>query len=389
MDVFYHKFIFLSSLLLNEDILCVIISKMLRSGVSFMINRINRLRDSFDTLGVDGVLVTSQTNHRYFTKFDNGDGCLLITKKNAYAFEDFRYTEIANKLLSDVYTVVLLKGKRSDWLGDVIKNEDIKSLGIEDFSVSISEYAALKKDLPQVEFKNIGATISLLRQVKDEWEIAQIRKAQEITDLAFEHILGIISTEITETDVAAEIEYFMRKHGAEDKSFETISISNQKTSLPHGVPENVKLQKGFFTMDFGATVNGYHADMTRTICIGNADSDMKKLYNTVLEAQLAALDYLKAGIICRDADKVARDIIDKEYAGLFGHSLGHSVGLEIHEVPCLAPSFDKILVSGNVVTVEPGIYVAGKYGCRIEDLVVIKENGIENLTKSPKSLIEL
>ena len=142
-------------------------------------------------------------------------------------------------------------------------------------------------------------------------------------------------------------------------------------------------------MDFGATVNGYHSDMTRTICIGKANDEMKKLYNTVLEAQLAGLEYLKAGVVCRDADKVARDIIDKEYKGLFGHSLGHSVGLEIHEVPCLAPTFDKILVPNNVVTVEPGIYVAGKYGCRIEDLVVIKENGIENLTKSTKKLIEI
>ena len=142
-------------------------------------------------------------------------------------------------------------------------------------------------------------------------------------------------------------------------------------------------------MDFGATVNGYHADMTRTVCVGKANEEMKKLYNTVLEAQLAALEYLKAGVICKDADKVARDIIDKEYKGLFGHSLGHSVGLEIHEVPCLAPTFDKILLPNHVVTVEPGIYIAGKYGCRIEDLVVIKENGIENLTKSTKKLIEL
>ena len=354
-----------------------------------MLKRIERLRASLDGLEVDAILITSQTSHRYFTKFDNGDGCLLITKKNAYAFEDFRYTEIANKLLSGAYTVIQLKGKRSDWLGSVIKSECIKSVGIEDFSMSINGFENLKKDLPKVEFKNVGATVSLLRQVKDEWEIEQIRKAQEITDLAFEHILGIISTEITETDIAAELEYFMRKHGAEDKSFETISISAEKTSLPHGVPENVKIKKGFFTMDFGATVNGYHADMTRTVCVGKADTEMKKLYNTVLKAQLAALEYLKAGVVCCDADKVARDIIDKDYKGLFGHSLGHSVGLEIHEVPCLAPTFNTILVPNNVVTVEPGIYIAGKYGCRIEDLVVIRENGIENLTKSPKNLIEL
>ncbi len=354
-----------------------------------MINRIDKLRKCFDVLGVDAILITSQTNHRYFTKFDNGDGCLLIAKKNAYAFEDFRYTEIAQKLLSDAYTVVQLKGKRSVWLGDIIKNEGIKSLGIEDYSMSLNAFSTLKNDLPEVEFRHIGEAINIMRQVKDEWEIQQIRRAQEITDLAFEHILGVISTDLTEADIATELEYFMRKHGAEDKSFETISISAEKTSLPHGVPDNTKIKKGFFTMDFGATVNGYHSDMTRTVCVGKADCEMKKLYNTVLEAQLAGLNYLRAGVICRDADNIAREIINKEYNGLFGHSLGHSVGLEIHETPCLAPTFDKILVPNNVVTVEPGIYVAGKYGCRIEDLVIIKENGIENLTKSPKMLIEL
>lgn len=354
-----------------------------------MINRIEKLRKCFDALQVDAILITSQTSHRYFTKFDNGDGCLLITKRNAYAFEDFRYTEIAEMLLSDVYTVIQLKGKRSAWLGDVIKSEGLLSIGIEDHSMSLSQYSALKADLPGTEFKYIGEAVSIMRQVKDEWELEQIRRAQEITDLAFQHILGILSTDLTETDVSSELEYFMKKHGAEDKSFETISISAEKTSLPHGVPENIKIKKGFFTMDFGATVNGYHSDMTRTVCIGKADYEMKKLYNTVLEAQMAGLSYLKAGVVCRDVDNIAREIINKEYNGLFGHSLGHSVGLEIHETPCLAPTFDKILVPNNVVTVEPGIYIAGKYGCRIEDLVIIKENGIENLTKSPKMLIEL
>jgi Xaa-Pro aminopeptidase len=171
---------------------------------------------------------------------------------------------------------------------------------------------------------------------------------------------------------------------------ETISINGAKTSLPHGVPGNDKLQKGFLTMDFGATVNGYHSDMTRTVCIGKADEEMKKLYNTVLSAQLAALDYLMAGgVNTKEADKVARDIIYKDYEGYFGHSLGHSVGLEIHEMPALSPNCDRILVPGNIVTVEPGIYIPGKYGTRIEDLVVIRPNGITNLTKSPKELIEI
>jgi len=353
-----------------------------------MKNRINNLRSKFDALGIDAVYVTSQTNHRYFTKFDNGDGSLLITRENAYAFEDFRYIEIAEKLLSSVYTVVEPKGKRSEWLEAILKKEEIKALGIEDYSMSLNAYERLKADVSAL-LKPIGTTITTMREIKDEWEIAEIQKAQEITDKAFTHILGILSTDITENDVAAELEYFMRKNGAEDKSFETISISAEKTSLPHGVPENIKLKKGFFTMDFGATVNGYHSDMTRTVCIGKADEEMKKLYNTVLRAQKAGLEYLKAGVNTKDADNVAREIIYENYKGYFGHSLGHSVGLEIHEHPALSPNCDRILVPGNVVTVDPGIYIPGKYGTRIEDLVVIRDGGITNLTKSPKELIEI
>ena len=349
-----------------------------------MVKRIEALRAKFDSLGVDAVLITSRTNHRYFTKFDNEDGFLLIARDAAYALEDFRYFEIAQKFLSPTYTIY-----QNFPFEKIINEHGIKTIGIEGKFMSINTYNTYKQTYSDVNFVDVSDAITTLRQVKDEWEIEQIKQAQIITDLAFEHILPYLTTDITENDVAAELEYFMRKHGAEDKSFETISISAEKTSLPHGVPSNTKLKKGFFTMDFGATVNGYHSDMTRTVCIGKADNEMKKLYNTVLKAQLAGLEHLKAGVSCFDADRIAREIIDVDYKGLFGHSLGHSVGLDIHESPALSPKCDKILVVNNVVTVEPGIYVAGKYGCRIEDLVVIKENGIENLTKSPKELIEL
>ena len=348
-----------------------------------MQNRISRLRDKFDSLGVDAIYISSRTSHRYFTKFDNGDGFLLITKEKAFAFEDFRYVEVAEELLSGTYTV--LDPKK---LFEVINSEGMSILGIEDNSMTLSAYETFKNQVT-VSLKGIGNVINTMREIKDEWEIEQIRQAQIITDNAFAHILNIISTDITENDVAAELEYYMRKNGAEDKSFETISINGKKTSLPHGVPGNAKLQNGFLTMDFGATVNGYHSDMTRTVCIGKADEEMKKLYNTVLKAQEAGLEYLKAGVSASAADKVARDIIYENYEGYFGHSLGHSVGLEIHEMPALSPKSDRILVPGNVVTVEPGIYIPGKYGTRIEDLVIIRENGIENLTKSPKELIEI
>ncbi|MBQ8546399.1 MAG: aminopeptidase P family protein [Clostridia bacterium] len=353
-----------------------------------MENKINLLRKKMEELSVDAIYLTSRTSHRYFTKFDNEDGALLITQKNAYAFEDFRYKEIADKLLSGTYIVVEPKGARSNWLGTILNDEGIKSLGFEDLSMSVFAYEKLKEDV-NVDLLKIGTVINAMRAIKTNDEILKMEKAQELTDKAFSHILNILSTDITENDVASELEYFMRKNGAEDKSFETIAISAEKTSLPHGVPSNTKIKKGFFTMDFGATVDGYHSDMTRTVCIGKADEEMKKLYNTVLKAQLSALDYLKAGVNCKDADKVARDIIYKDYKGYFGHSLGHSVGLEIHEMPALSPNYDKILVAGNVVTVEPGIYIPGKYGTRIEDMVLICEDGIKNFTKSPKELIEI
>ena len=350
--------------------------------------RIDALRASFENLGVDGVYLTSRTSHRYFTRFDNEDGALLITKSNAYAFEDFRYIEVATNTLSGAFTVIEPKGKRSEWLGDILKREEVSRLGFEDLSMSVNAYERLKLDV-SATLVPVNNTVNKMREIKTEDEVLKMEKAQELTDKAFAHILTMLSPNMTENDVASELEYFMRKNGAEDKSFETIAVSGEKSSLPHGVPGNIKLKKGFLTMDFGATVDGYHSDMTRTVSIGKADEEMKKLYNTVLRAQRSALEYLKAGVNTKDADWVAREIIYKDYKGYFGHSLGHSVGLEVHEMPALSPNYNAILVPGNVVTVEPGIYIPGKYGVRIEDMVLICDNGIKNFTKSPKELIEI
>ena len=180
----------------------------------------------------------------------------------------------------------------------------------------------------------------------------------------------------------------MRKFGAEKTSFDTIAVSGSASSLPHGEPRNIKLERGFLTMDFGALYNGYCSDMTRTIVIGKADDEMKKVYNTVLSAQLAALDFVAAGKSGKDCDKIARDIIyGAGYEGCFGHSLGHGVGMYIHENPRLAGGWDKPLEVGAIVTVEPGIYIEGKYGVRIEDIVCLKKDGFDNLTRSSKVLI--
>jgi len=353
-----------------------------------MKNNIEQLRTKLEEKGIDAIVLTSPVSHKYFTRFDNGDATLLITKDNAYAYEDFRYTEVANKMLSGIFTVIQPEKPISSYINEVIEKEGIKKLGIENYDLSLFIYEKFIKKL-NAEYVNVDSMISDMREVKAPYEIEKIAIAQEITDAAFSHILKIIKPTMTENDVAAELEYFMRKNGAQDKSFETIAVSGKKSSMPHGVPSDTKLEKGFLTMDFGALYDGYHADMTRTVCIGKATKEMKDLYNTVLRAQLSALEYIKDGLVCASVDKVARDIIDEKYEGCFGHSLGHGVGLEIHEEPRLSQKCDKILQIGNVVTVEPGIYVAGKFGCRIEDMVLIKEGGIRNFTKSPKELIEI
>lgn len=353
-----------------------------------MIKRIKELQSKLDGLGVDAVYLASAVCHRYFTTLDNPDGHLLITKEKAYAFEDFRYTEVANNTLSGAYTVLEPRRDFTVQLNEIFASDGIKRLGYENQVMCVEKYDFYKEKL-NCELVKIGDTINNMREVKSAEEIEKITEAQRITDLAFDHMLKMLTPNMTENDVAAELEYVMRKNGAQDKSFETIAVSGKKSSMPHGVPSNVKLSKGFLTMDFGALFDGYHSDMTRTVSIGKADEEMKKLYNTVLNAQLSALEMLKAGVKGADADKVARDIIYVDYKGYFGHSLGHGVGLEIHERPNLSPMSEKILVPGNIVTVEPGIYIPDKYGCRIEDMVLITENGIMNFTKSPKELIEI
>jgi len=242
----------------------------------------------------------------------------------------------------------------------------------------------------ETELVNIGDLIESLREIKTLEEMKNIQAAQNITDLAFSHLLKMLTPNMTEIEVAVELEYAMRRLGADGFAFDTIAVSGDASALPHGKPRSEKLRTGFLTMDFGAKLNGYCSDMTRTIVIGRADSEMKKIYNTVLSAQTEAIKYLREGADAGEADKVARDIIDRDYKGAFGHALGHSVGLYIHEEPRLSKRcLGRKLRAGEIVTVEPGIYIYGKYGCRIEDMVSIKSDGVHNFTSSSKELIEI
>ncbi len=353
--------------------------------------RLDKLRCSMKEKGIDSVLIFDELNQRYLSEFAFSDGYLFITLENAYLITDFRYYEMALKQVGSSFEVTMTKERRK-YLEEKIEENCVKTVGFEGGFLSYETYMSYKNNYPQIDLVDIEDMIEIQRQLKLPEEIAAMQKAQDIADLAFSHIVKVITPQMTEIDVAAEIEYIMRKNGAEAPAFETIAVSGDASSLPHGTPRNCKLKSGFLTMDYGAKIDGYCSDMTRTIVIGRADADMKKIYNTVLSAQKAALEFLKAGCDAGEADKVARDIIDAnvEYKDAFGHSLGHSVGLFVHEQPALSPrAFGRKLRVSEILTVEPGIYLFGKYGCRIEDMVAIEENGVYNFTHSTKELIEI
>ena len=352
--------------------------------------RIEKLRLSMPE-GVDAFITTDERTRLYLTKFHSTDGTVFVTRQSAVLYADFRYIEAAEKQAVGV-KVVMPSGRVSDEIKKIIADEGIKNVGFEENSVTVAELKRLESTYEGVTFVPMASVISALCICKDEEEMETIRRAQDITDRALADFMKIIDPEhMTEIDVAAELEYRMKKYGATCPSFDTIAVSGTNSSRPHGVPGPEKLQKGFLTMDFGCLYNGYCSDMTRTICIGKADDEMKKVYSTVLKAQLAAEEYAVAGVRCVDVDRVARDIIDEAgYKGCFGHGLGHGVGLHIHEEPRFSPGAGDVILSvGHVVTVEPGIYIKGKYGVRIEDMIFVTEKGTTVITKSPKNLIEI
>ena len=239
--------------------------------------------------------------------------------------------------------------------------------------------------------KKLEELITSSREIKEAEEIECIKKAQSIAEAAFNHVLTFIKPGVTEKQIALELDFYMLSHGAEAVSFETIAVTGAKSSMPHGVPDDTIVKDGdFITMDFGAVYKGYHSDMTRTVAVCNVSDKQKKIYDIVLKAQENALSVLKSGLSCAQADKAARGIIeDAGYGDYFGHGTGHGVGVEIHEEPSLSPRSKQTLKEGDVVTVEPGIYLPSEFGVRIEDMALITKDGYENLTSAPKELIIL
>ena len=340
----------------------------------------------------DCVIITSPENRRYFTSFNSSDGFLVITVDEATFFTDSRYIEAAQNQVTVCKSVLLRRV--SETIVPYLKEKNIENIYLETERLTVAELNSLKKafDFCKVEAKEeVDEIINKARAVKTDYEVDCIKKAQKIAEDAFSHILTFIKEGVTEKEIALELDFYMLKNGAEAVSFETIAVSGKNSSMPHGVPTDKKIENGdFITMDFGAVYNGYHSDMTRTVIVGKPTEKQKEVYETVLKAQKSALEVLKNGVTGFDADKVARDIIENAgYKENFGHGTGHGVGVEIHESPNLSPYSKAILETGNVVTVEPGIYIPDEFGVRIEDMALITENGYINLTNCEKELIIL
>ena len=339
---------------------------------------------------LDAILLTSDISRRYITGFNYTDGYVVVSRNMVYLLADFRFIEAAKAYETDEVQVIMMKGKYFEQLTRLFAEINAKNIGYEDTMLTCSEFERLRSGLNELNLCPMGALLDDQREIKENDEIEKITAAQRIAEKGFCHMLDFIKPDMTEKEVALELEFFMRKNGAEASAFDIIAVSGSASSMPHGVPRDVKLEKGFLTLDFGAVVDGYLSDMTRTIVLGKADEEMKSIYNTVFEAQLRAIEFISAGKTGEECDKAARDIIDNAgFRDCFGHGLGHGVGMYIHESPRLSPAGKKVLRPGHVVTVEPGIYIAGKYGVRIEDMVVVTENGNVNLTLADKSLIEL
>ena len=350
--------------------------------------RLEKLKKLIREKELDAILIYMPVNRRYFSGFTGSAGYALIFQERNYFLSDFRYIQQSQKQCEGFEIVTMTI---ENTLSKILASFNITKLGIEDNFMDVAAYLKLKQDIAGIEMTGIGQDLTMIRAVKDEKELEYIAKAAEIADSAFTDILNHIKPGVTEKEIADRLESFMKSKGASGLSFDSIVASGVRSSLPHGVASDKQIEDGdFLTLDFGCIYNGYCSDMTRTIVVGKASDKQKKIYSIVLEAQLKALELVKPGEICKDIDAEARNIIaENGYADYFGHGLGHGVGLQVHELPVLNPLGDIRLQENMVITDEPGIYIPDFGGVRIEDLIVVKQNGPVILSRSSKELIEL
>ena len=354
-------------------------------------NRTTILKSKFEELKIDAFFVTNILNVRYLTGFSGSAGLAVITKKKNYFITDFRYKIQSKKQVSKDFEIMIYPQGTYEHLQIIINRHRIKRIGVESNIMTVNEFNGIKKVFPEIKFVPLNSVIEGIIITKNKEEIKSLKKAVEITDRTFSELLKIIKPGVTEKDIAAEITYIQMKLGGEKNAFDPIVASGLNSALPHAQPTDNKIKKGVFvTLDFGTVVDGMHSDMTRTLVIGKANKKQKDIYNIVLDAQLKALEKVKAGISVKQLDSYARDYIaSKGYGDNFGHGLGHGLGYYIHEGPRVNPKGEYVLEVNNIITIEPGIYIEGFGGVRIEDDVIVKKQGCEILNISAKELIEL
>ena len=351
-----------------------------------MNDRILRLRSAMEQNELDAVILKSVTAIRYFSGFTSEDASVLITKNRSVLLTDFRYTIQAKAQAGDCCEIIEIGAKHNERIGEILKEEHVRRIGFEEDYVSYAGYQAYEKF--GMELVPFAKELHHLRIVKTQDEIENLQKAQSMADAAFAELLKVVRPGMTERRVAAELEYICAKLGSEGPSFETIIGSGPNGAMCHAVPGDRQLQGGdLVVVDFGCLYNGYHSDMTRTFAVGKVDPFAEEIYNIVLEAQTRALDALKPGITGKELDAIARDYItEKGYGDCFGHSLGHGFGLLIHEEPRASVTGDMVFEEGMTITVEPGIYIEGKFGVRIEDCCVVTKDGKLNFAHATKEL---
>jgi len=352
-------------------------------------NRRQRLRQSLVEKEIDGIFISQPENRYYLSGFDGSSGYLLITSQETVLATDFRYTEQAKAQAPD-YQIFQTTGSTPDWFPQLVAELNLSRLGFEaghiTFAVHRQLSETLSKTQSQLQLVPVDGLVESLRAIKEPEEIKLIAKAAGITDKALEYIEDIAHIGMTEKEVAWEIEKFLRDNGSQALPFGAIVASGPNSALPHARPCERQIGSGEpIVIDIGARIGGYSSDLSRTICLGAADATFKKVYDTVLGAQLAALAIIKEGMSGDEADSLARTVIEQAgYGEAFGHGLGHGVGLAPHEQPRLGPNSTDLLTSGTVFTIEPGIYLAGWGGVRIEDLVVMESGEIRVLSRVKK-----
>lgn len=340
---------------------------------------------------LEALVLTDPVSIRYASGFAITDGAAVIARDKAWFITDSRYIEAAQNAIPDM-EILCTSQKKSlrTILGEIMAQGGYRAVGTEADRLSHGQWLQLEDDL-SCTLQSAAHILSGLRASKDAGEVADIVAAQRIAEKALDEVLGIIRPGMTEKELAAELVYRMYKYGGEANSFDPIVITGKKTSMPHGVPgEEVIALGDFITMDFGTMYNGYCSDMTRTVALGSVTEEMRRVYNTVLEAQLAGIAAARPGVAGREIDMAARQVIEKAgYGEYFGHGFGHSLGLEIHEAPNANLSNREPMPEGAVISAEPGIYLPGRFGVRIEDMLWLRGAGAENLTNAPKELIIL